>query len=97
MRKTPYSDAYLYYLFPELPPATRFIEMDPGIANAEDSPLADEVATADWVILSDAWVAWNEPNESDRPGPDEPNQVVEEPFCTVEPTRLFDLLRRCPT
>ena len=40
LRKTPYSDAYLYHLFPELTPATRYIEMDPGIANARSSGLA---------------------------------------------------------
>ncbi len=47
LRKTPYSDAYFYFLFPEAVPATRYIEMDPGIANAPDSGLADEVASAD--------------------------------------------------
>ena len=31
-------------LFPEAEPATYYIEMDPGIANAEDSGLAEEVA-----------------------------------------------------
>jgi hypothetical protein len=40
LRKTPYSDAFLYYLFPELDPATYYIEMDPGVANADDSDLA---------------------------------------------------------
>ena len=37
LRKTPYSEAFLYYLLPELDPATRYIEMDPGVANAADS------------------------------------------------------------
>ena len=44
LRKTPYSEAFLYYLLPELVPGTRYIEMDPGVANAADSGLADEVA-----------------------------------------------------
>ncbi len=35
LRKTPYSDAYLYYLLPEYPPGTYYIEMDPGVANAD--------------------------------------------------------------
>jgi len=30
LRRTWYSDAFFYYLFPELTPATRFIEMDPS-------------------------------------------------------------------
>ena len=37
LRKTPLSEAYLYYLLPEYPPATYYIEMDPGVANAKGS------------------------------------------------------------
>ncbi len=97
LRKTPYSDAYLYYLLPDLVPATRYIEMDPGMANAEGSGLADEVASADWLILSRVWDAWSEPNTSQEFGSDEPNQVVREQFCQVgdyEPS--FVVYRRCP-
>jgi hypothetical protein len=83
LRKTPYSDAYLYYLFPELTPATRYIEMDPGMANTEDSGLADEVAGADWLILSHVWDPWDEPNASRDVGSDAPNKVVRENFCEV--------------
>ncbi|HET9729290.1 MAG TPA: glycosyltransferase family 39 protein, partial [Acidimicrobiia bacterium] len=39
LRKTPYSDAYLYYMLPEFRPGTYYIEMDPGVANANDSGL----------------------------------------------------------
>jgi len=81
LRHTAYSDAFFYHLFPELIPATYFIEMDPGIANAADSPLADEVRSADWLILTRFWSQWIEPNDSVLFGPDEPNQVVEEQFC----------------
>lgn len=83
LRKTPYSDAYLYYLLPELTPGTRYIEMDPGMANAPDSGLADEVASSDWLILSHVWDAWDEPNDSRVLGPDEPNEVVRRDFCLV--------------
>lgn len=83
LRRTPYSDAYLYFLLPDLEPATRYIEMDPGMANAEDSEMAEEIATADWVILSHIWDAWAEPNDSLLYGPNEPNEVVEELFCPV--------------
>jgi hypothetical protein len=83
LRKTPYSDAYLYYLLPDLPPGTRYIEMDPGMANAPDSGLAHEVATSDWLILSHVWDAWDEPNDSRVFGPDEPNRVVQRDFCKV--------------
>ena len=83
LRFTPYSDAYLYHLLPELVPATRYIEMDPGVANAPDSGLADEVASADWVVLSPGWDFWDEPNGSRDPGSDVPNQVLARDFCLV--------------
>ena len=83
LRQTVYSDAMFYYLFPELEPATPFIEMDPGVANAPDSGLADDVASADWLILTRFWAGWIEPNDSIVFGPDEPNQIVEERFCLV--------------
>lgn len=96
LRFTPYSDAFLYFLLPELEPATRYIEMDPGVANAPDSGLADDVASADWLILSAAWVGWDEPNASRDPGPDEPNLVVRHDFCLIgEHGGLFELYERC--
>ncbi len=84
LRKTPYSDAFYYYLFPHLVPATYFIEMDPGIANAKGSRLPDDVASADWLILSNVWTGWTEPNASRDVGPDTANQVVRRKFCEVQ-------------
>jgi hypothetical protein len=83
LRKTPYSEAFLYHLLPDLEPATRYIEMDPGVANAPDSGLADEVAAADVVILSTIRDDWNEPNDSKVFGPNEPNRVLAREFCLV--------------
>jgi hypothetical protein len=104
LRKTPYSEAFLYYLLPDLVPGTRYIEMDPGVANAPDSGLADEIAAADVVILSTIRDDWNEPNDSLLFGPDEPNQVLARDFCLVgsfgidpfDPDRgLYELYTRC--
>ena len=96
LRKTPYSDAYLYYLLPDLVPATRYIEMDPGVANAPDSGLADEVASSDWLILSHVWDAWSEPNDSRDFGPDAPNEAVRDGFCAVGDYQpYFEVYRRC--
>lgn len=81
LRQTAYSDAFFYYLFPELEPATYFIEMDPGLANDEVSRLADDVASADWLILTRFWSGWIEPNDSIVFGSDLPNQIVERDFC----------------
>ncbi len=96
LRKTPYSDAYFYFLFPEATPATYYIEMDPGIANAPDSGLAAEVASADWLVLSHVWDPWDEPNDSRDFGADEPNQVVRDLFCPVgDPDDFYVLYERC--
>lgn len=96
LRKTPYSDAFFYFLFPEATPATRYIEMDPGIANAEDSGLAEDVASADWLILSHVWDSWDEPNDSRLFGSNAPNEVVDDQFCLVgPPDDYYELYGRC--
>jgi hypothetical protein len=96
LRKTPYSDAFLYYLFPELEPATYYIEMDPGVANADDSGLADEVREADFLVLSSVWDNWDEPNDSRELGSNEPNEVVDSDFCLLGEYRgQYELYERC--
>ena len=83
LSRTIYSDVVFYYLFPELTPATYYIEMDPGLADQEGSSLADDVASADWLILTNFWTGWFEPNASSEFGSDAPNQVVADQFCLV--------------
>lgn len=103
MRKTPYSDAFFYFLFPDMKVGTYYIEMDPWMANRPGSGLADEVAKADFLILSDVWTQWDEPNASRKFGPDRPNEIVRERFCLVgryginqvHPGGFFQLWRRC--
>jgi 4-amino-4-deoxy-L-arabinose transferase-like glycosyltransferase len=97
LRRTWYSDAFFYYMFPELTPATYFIEMDPGLANAPGSRLAAEVASSDWVILTSFWDGWREPNSSMDFGSDVPNQVLHDKFCQVHSYQngLVRLFHRC--
>ena len=95
LSRTNYSDAFFYYLFPDLDPGTRYIEMDPGIADAPDSGLAGELRRNDWLIQSDAWSDWTEPNDSAGHGSDVPNQVVRDHYCLVEDAGTFRLLKRC--
>ncbi len=99
LRRTWYSDAFFYYMFPELTPSTYFIEMDPGLANAPGSRLASEVASSDWVILTGFWDGWREPNSSMDFGSDVPNQVLRENFCEVKSYQngLVRLFHRCDT
>ena len=95
LSRTNYSDVFFYHLFPELTPGTRFIEMDPGIADAEGSPLAGELRRNDWLILSDAWNDWSEPNTSSESRSHAADRVVDEDYCEVATTPTFTLLRRC--
>jgi hypothetical protein len=97
LSRTIYSDVLFYHLFPELDPATYFIEMDPGLADAPGSSLADDVASADWLILTNFWTGWFEPNASSDFGSDAPNQVVADRFCLVGnyDNALVLLYRKC--
>jgi hypothetical protein len=97
LSRTIYSDAIFYSLFPELTPATYFIEMDPGLADKPGSRLAADVASADWLLLTNFWTGWYEPNASSTFGSDVPNQVVADQFCLVGDYEdaLVLLYRRC--
>jgi hypothetical protein len=98
LRKTPYSDAYLYYMLPDLDPATYYIEMDPGVANDKGSRLADDLRSADTVILSSVFKDWDEPNDAREFGPNLPNEILDRDFCLVQRFGrggVYELYRRC--
>lgn len=97
LRRTIYADTYIYWLFSELEPATYYIEMDPGLADAEGSGLAEDITTADFVVLTNTWGGWTEPNASMELGSPEHNQAVEDHFCLVGSyeTNLVLLYERC--
>jgi hypothetical protein len=83
LSRTIYSDVMFYYMFPDLVPATYYIEMDPGLADKPGSSLAADVQSADWLVLTNFWTGWHEPNASSNFGSDAPNQVVAKDFCLV--------------
>jgi hypothetical protein len=97
LSRTWYSDAVFYWLFPEMEPATYFIEMDPGLANAEGSRLADDLDSADFVVLTAFWAGWNEPNAAMDFGSPAPNEVLAERFCQYRAYQdgLARLFYRC--
>jgi hypothetical protein len=80
LRRTNYSDTFLYHMLPKLRPATYFLEMNPGSANRAGSRLAADVRSADWLILNRVWDGWKEPNTSRDYGSTVPNQVVQNEF-----------------
>ena len=80
LRMTNYCDTYIYYLEPQLIPATYFLEMDPAWAKGPGSRLARDVASADWLILNRRWDFLSEANASIRQGSSEPNQVLKQDF-----------------
>ncbi|MCB0966761.1 MAG: hypothetical protein KDB37_07990 [Ilumatobacter sp.] len=97
LRRTVYADTYIYWLFPELEPGTRFIEMDPGLADQAGSGLADDIAAADIVVLTNTWSGWYEPNASIEFGSPEHNQAVADHHCLVKSyeTNLVLLFAAC--
>jgi hypothetical protein len=98
LARTIYADTYIYWLFPEMSPSTYFIEMDPGIADAAGSGMADDIIAADFVVLTNTWGGWTEPNASSERGSDEFNQAIADHFCLIDSynTNLVLLFRRCP-
>jgi hypothetical protein len=97
LSRTIYSDVAVYFLFPELVPATYFIEMDPGLADAEGSGLAEDIASADFLVLTNIWTGWNEPNASSDRLSQEANQAVADNFCLIHQyeENLVLIFERC--
>jgi hypothetical protein len=95
MRYANYNDVYLYYYFPALAPASRYIEMNPGSANRAGSGLAEQLAAADWLILTDKYDRWGESNPAVHAGPDLPNHILQTRFCLLADYSPWRLYRRC--
>jgi hypothetical protein len=83
LRRTNCNDTFLYYMLPQLRPATYFLEMNPFSANRPGSRLAEDVKDADWLVLNREFDFWNEPNRSREFQSDLPNQMVKEHFEAV--------------
>jgi hypothetical protein len=94
LRRTNYNDTFIYHLLPQLTPASYFLEMNPLSANRPGSRLANDIRSADWLILDHRLDEWNEPNESMRFGPNDPNEVVQSSFELFARHGSYDLYRR---
>lgn len=93
LRHTDYNDTFLYHLLPQLTPATYFLEMNPGSANRPHSRLADDVASADWVVLNKFWDL-PDAGASDVPGREAPGEVVRTQFTRVHEFAGFEVYRK---
>jgi len=80
LRRTNYTDTWIYHMMPQLRPATYFLEMNPLSANRPGSRLAADVASADWLVLNREWDSWDEKNKSSCLGSDAPSQVIAAQF-----------------
>jgi hypothetical protein len=75
LRVASYCDAYIYYMEPQLRPATYFLAMNPS-TNAPHSRLSRDVESAYWLVLNRRYNFLKESNHSTQVGSAEANQVV---------------------
>jgi hypothetical protein len=94
LRRTNYSDTFIYHLIPKLRPASVFLEMNPFSANAPGSRLTSDLERADWLVLNRAWDDWPEQNRSQENGSDEPLRVIRNNFALVAEYGSFQLFGR---
>ena len=97
LSRTNYGDSFLYFLFPELIPASYYLEMNPGSANRTGSSLSADIEKADIVILNKKYDNWDENNASKNPGALDPLRVVQSQFCLHKSIGTYVLLTRCGT
>ena len=97
LRYTNYNDSYLYFMLPQLAPASRYLEMNPGVGNREGSGMAEHAASADVIILNRSYDNWREPNASSVAGSDAANQVIAARFCEHRSFGRWRILLRCRT
>lgn len=96
LRRTTYSDAYLYFLLPRLRPATFYITLDPGTTDVQGARLADEIGNASVLILDSLYDGNGEANaQAEAFGTAAPNRVVARRFCARATFDTFTVLQRC--
>jgi hypothetical protein len=95
LRLTNYNDTFLYYLLPDLRPASFYMELNAGTANASHSGLANDLRRAQFLLLTTRYDDWKGPTATRRPGSPAPVSVVRTEFCVVAQIAPYSLLRRC--
>jgi hypothetical protein len=96
LSKMKQNDMILYHLFPDLVPGTYYVEVNPGVTNASDTTFADDLAKADWLILSHFSDGWIEPNDSEIETAPALDRYVDDHFCPVTiSTEIVEVYERC--
>jgi hypothetical protein len=80
LRRAVYGPTYMYFLLPQLRPASYYTVINPGVVNGTDSTLAHDLLRADWLILVSKWDNVREPHAW-QVGSAAPNHVVRTKFC----------------
>ena len=83
LRRTFYSDTFLYFLLPRFTPGSFYLEMDPGVSDAPGSGLAGQIAADDVLILDSAYNSASVAEPYIAYGSNAPNLVVEHDFRRV--------------
>jgi hypothetical protein len=94
LRRTYYADTFVYALLPRLLPGSYHTELNPRVANGAGSRLASDLAKADWLLLTDRYDNWTEPNASREPGDRTAARLVEAMYCLAATAPPYVLLER---
>lgn len=94
LRRMNGNDAFVYYMLPNLRPASFYVEADPP-ASRSGSGLAGDLTRADVLILGHRWNADWEANGTQVYGSAEPNRVVRQLFCRRGRFGGYEVLTRC--
>ena len=86
---------YLYFVLPQLEPASYYMEMNPFTTTRDGSGFAADLRAADWLILTSQWDDWKEANDSILYGPSDANRLVRERFCERLTSGEYRLYERC--
>ena len=95
LRRTNYNDTFIYFLIPDLLPASYYLEMNPGSANRLGSRLSQDIASADIVVLTTRYDTWNEANDSVLNGDASANKIVENNFCLDSIHGEYSIYLKC--
>lgn len=94
LSRTHYADLHLYFLFPDLTPASYYLELNPNSANRPGTRLTDDLARADWLLLSREWNQRDDMNSAGPGGDSRPNAIVRRNFLRVAHYGLWNLYHR---